>query len=164
MILISYTSNSYYRNFEDMLAERCEQFSVPHRRYTQDWFRSTEYFQRHRDVAERFRMDGFAIWKPYIILDALKYDDLVCYVDASVVFETDPKPSIEAVENIACGDAGESWISREWIKRDAFVLMDCDNPLFWESYIVWAGVMVARKCAEKYINHVIASLLWCQTK
>lgn len=161
MILISYTSSSYYRNFEDMLHECCERFDVPHQRYTQYWFQQTDYYGLHKDVADCKRMAGFAIWKPYIILDALENDDLVCYCDASVVFETDPKPFIESVEAIACGDAGQSWRNTGWIKRDAFVYTGCDREEYWLGYQVWAGFMVVRRSARVFLEEM---LHWCEDR
>ena len=152
MILISYTSSSYYLNMEDMLHECCEKFDVPHVRYTQDWFRKTEYYQQHREIADIPRMAGLAIWKPYIILDALKLDDLVCYVDASVVFEEDPKPFINSVKCFCSGDTGTSWRHDAWTRRDTFYYMDCDSPEYWYSYTVWAGMIVARRSAIGFIE------------
>lgn len=161
MILISYTTSSYYQNMEDMLHECCERFGIVHKRYDQEWFHSTPYYYGHRDVADCLRMAGFGIWKPIIIEDAFRYDDLVCYVDASVVFSEDPRPAVESVKEMAVGDCGTQWVNREWIRRDTFHYMNCDSEEYWNSFMVWAGVIVVRKTAVALLDEF---RIWCESR
>jgi len=163
--VISYTTSSYYQNMEDMLHECCERFDLQHERYDQEWFHSTEYYSKHKDVADQRRMAGFAIWKPFIILDALRKveeNDVICYLDASVVFEEDPRPFFDTVKFIAVGNA-DDWVNRDWIKRDAFILMNADSSEFWNARQIWAGQIVVRK-NNASMTLMEEFLTWCEDR
>jgi len=151
MILVSYTTSSYYENMEDMLHECAEKYGIEHRRYDRKWLESTSFYKENKTLCDDNKA-GFFCWKPYLIYEALKQDDLVIYTDASVVFYDDPRSSINSVDQIGVGDCGTSWVNRDWTKRDCFVYMDCDKPRYWDGYSVWAGLVVARRTSSWVIE------------
>jgi len=158
MIIVSYTSSEYYLNMEDMLHECCEKFGIKHVRYNREWFITTDFCKEHMDIANQKRGAGFWSWKPSVILDAFQYDDTVVYLDASVVFDEDPYNFVDENQYMTVGHHGKNFMNREWIKRDAFVLMNCDKPEYWNDYQVWAGQVVV----GKYAIHLVEEWkFWC---
>jgi hypothetical protein len=157
MVIISYTNDKpYYKGFEELLHDDCATYGIVHCRYTEEWFHQQPFYFDHRDVADQLRVAGFCIWKPYIILDALKCDDTVCYLDATSQILFDPKLFIESIEHIHCPKT--KWINKDWIKRDAFVYMNCDEPKYWNEFQLWAGSITVKKSGEWLMEEM---LKWC---
>ena len=93
---------------------------------------------QHPDIMGRRRGAGYWLWKPAIILDALSRcvdGDLILYTDADLTIIQDPEPlfaltnrnPIVLFEHLPRG----VFPNGDWTKRDCFVLLDADEPLFW---------------------------------
>ncbi len=93
---------------------------------------------------------GFWLWKPYVILDALRkipQGDYIVYVDAGVAPVADMSPIIRRY-SINCFAPVPLRLRRCWTKRDCFVLMQADEPKYWNAPTVNAAIQAYRNCAE----------------
>jgi hypothetical protein len=91
---------------------------------------------------------GWWIWKPYIILkelNKLQDNEILVYIDST------DWPSREFFEKaLAHFDNNDillvnrGFINGEWTKRDAFVLMDCDNEKYYNALQLEAGVIALK--------------------
>jgi len=93
---------------------------------------------------------GNYFWKSIVINDALKRineGDYLFYADSGSVFIRSIKPLInylkEKNESILCFKF--PLIEKQWTKRDAFVLMNCDYPEYTETSQVLGGFILMKK-------------------
>lgn len=144
--IVSYASEDYYENLRRRMLACCNKFGLTnHVDYDQSWLRTTQFYRDHKDLLDCRRGAGFFSWKPFIIADTLSQcdpDDIVCYLDASTTMKVDPTPVIESVKDVLVCDS--TWVNHDWIKRDCFILMNCDKELYWNATQVWAGAVVVR--------------------
>lgn len=121
--------------------------------------RDSEFYRRNRDILTQPRGAGYWLWKPYIILESLKSmaaGDFVIYHDIGKPrqdmhkrnrFFRDVSPGLEFTR-LNGGIFPGVYVPRygpnkAWIKRDCFILMGCDAPLYWQhcqiqaTYNVW---------------------------
>ena len=97
-----------------------------------------DFRQAHKEILSMKRGNGYWLWKPLIILDALEKvneGDYVFYIDAGAAVVDDIHHLINAMNN---ADANimtfvGSAIEKVWTKRDAFLLMDCDSPEYTDT-------------------------------
>lgn len=101
---------------------------------------------------------GYWIWKPYIIMDALKRveeNDIIIYSDGGSVYIDDIDELINTF------NANDEYImafslrlaEKEYTKRDAFILLKADTPEYADSRQRVATYIVLKKC-EKTMNFV----------
>jgi len=102
---------------------------------------------------------GSYFWKPYIINKALTKvadGDYLVYADSGNVFLKNVAPLIEHMKNrkedILCFKL--PLIEKQWTKRDAFVLMNCDSKEFTETRQVTANFFLIKKTGktERFIE------------
>lgn len=109
-----------------------------------------EYIEKNKHIWIRERGGGYWIWKPYIILktlDLIGEDDVLLYCDAGTVFVN----SIRLLKSTM--DAQQVDImpfqllapEKQWTKRDAFILMECDSPEYTETSQILSGYILMRK-------------------
>ena len=118
-----------------------------------------EFYEKNKFILDQPRGAGYWLWKPYIILDALnKVDDgdVVFYLDSGAFFINKISYLTDAMDaekvNIMLfgGDRGD-YLTRYWTKRDAFILMDCDEEKYINSKRgVGGGFVLLRKCGESF--------------
>lgn len=119
--------------------------------------RQTAFSAQHRAILSQPRGSGYWLWKPFIILEALRQSqpgDVVVYYDVGRrrphVFRTSIRPLVERC--IAQGGLlPGAYIplmgaSRRWTKRDCFTLMQCDAPKYWDHCQVQATFSVWKHC------------------
>ena len=103
----------------------------------------------------KYKAKGFGnyFWKPYIINKALKEvndGDYLMYADSGSFFLKSILPLIkhmnEKKKNIMCFQL--PLIEKQWTKRDAFLLMDCDKPFYVNSPQIMGGFILIKKCEE----------------
>lgn len=103
----------------------------------------------------------YGLWRPYIVLDALKkvkYGDYVCYSDAGLYFIDSIYLLIESMEKQKQDIMvfGLPFIEKQWTKRDVFVYLDADNPQVIDTNQIMSTIFIAKKTAytisffEKY--------------
>lgn len=131
--------------------------------------RQTPFYVAHRDILTQPRGSGYWLWKPFIILEALRQSqpgDIVVYYDVGRrhphVFRTSIGPLVERC--LAQGGLlPGAYIplmgaSHRWTKRDCFVLMQCDAPKYWEHCQVQATFSVWKNCprAVEFVEEWLA--------
>lgn len=109
--------------------------------------------EQHADIFNRSRGAGYWIWKPYIILKTLqimKEGDYLIYTDAGLIYVNKISELIRQLNR----DNQDIFLSygfapcKDWIKRDAFVLMDCDCEQAYNETMVSGGYVLIRKSSK----------------
>lgn len=98
----------------------------------------TEFYNKNKKILRQRRGNGYWLWKPYFIkktLEAMKYGDYLFYCDSGSYFIRPVTPLIDI--SVATGQEiivfDLTYLEKEWTKRDAFILMDCDSLKYSES-------------------------------
>lgn len=108
------------------------------------------FAKENKEILEEKRGGGYWLWKPYIILKALEkieYGTYLFYTDAGMVYVH----NIHCLINIMERDKQDIFLStgfapaKDWCKRDAFILMDCDNKNAADHLLVSGGYVLLRK-------------------
>jgi len=107
-----------------------------------------DFIARHEEVLSVPTGAGYWLWKPWIISQALAEvdpGDAVVYMDAGVHFAAAVDPLVALLERT--GDVlllSEGFREADYTKRDAFVLLGCDGPRWWDTPQRFASVVVVR--------------------
>lgn len=96
---------------------------------------------------------GYWLWKPAIILDAMRRlndGDVLLYTDADMTMIADPAPLFAATERnpimvFECLPPGV-FLMKHYTKRDCFVLLGADEPRFWNTPQLYASIQLYRVC------------------
>ena len=116
------------------------------------------------------RGGGFWMWKAMILIQTMNLineDDCVIYVDSgnavindlSYIFETCQQNNIVFFDNRDGNYQRRTHWNKEWTKRDAFVLMDCDEQKYYDAPQIDASYQVYKKCdyvkgfLEEYLKY-----------
>lgn len=123
-----------------------------------------EFFNRNKRILQQKRGNGYWLWKPYFIkktLEAAKYGDFVFYCDSGSYFIRPVTPLID--RSIATGQEiivfDLTYLEREWTKRDAFILMDCDSEKYSESiqrlgsFSLWKKSPFTMNFVDEYLRY-----------
>lgn len=122
--------------------DRCKTFSL------RDL--DADFQRRNSMILEQKRGAGYWLWKPYIIyhtLRRMKKSDVLMYADSGSYFTASARPLIEMVQDDPRGVLlfGLEQKNQNYTKRDAFILMDCDNQQCWTAYQYMASFSLWRK-------------------
>jgi hypothetical protein len=114
--------------------------------------KQTSFYRENREILDEPRGMGSWLWKPYIILEAMKGlsdDDIVLYCDSGMEFIAPPDPlfDLSSQEQPVVLFGNGNFTNSLWTKRDCFVLMDCDSELFWYGPHCDASFILMRKSA-----------------
>ena len=131
-----------------------------------DQLLATDYYKQNKDLLDQPRGCGYWAWKPYIILQTLAKaspGDFVIYCDVGKPtthatadhgnkITTSLKPLVEWADRhggmlpgVYLSNHGPA---RNWIKRDCFLLMDCDSEQYHQMPTVQAGYTVWENTPE----------------
>ena len=138
--------------------------------WTPDLLRSTWLYADHADILDEPRGAGYWVWKPFIILDALKRvaaGDYVVYYDCGRAdgfrFRQSIAPLIEWCEHENNGMLpGVYWPATRnayWTKRDCFVLMGADVESIWAAgqaqatFSVWKRTPGNIAIVERWLDY-----------
>jgi hypothetical protein len=135
--------------------------------------RATDFYKAHRDIFDARRGFGYWLWKPYVIrqaLDHAKNGDFIVYWDVGrpSLPNTISRPLAPLLDWCEQHNAGmlpgvyvpEHGPNTKWIKRECFVLMDCDAPMYWEHPQIQATYSIWQK-SERSQAFVEEWLQWC---
>lgn len=112
-----------------------------------------DFKNKYSDFFKIKRGNGYWIWKPFIIMDALNQvedGDYVMYSDSGCVL-IDKLDYLLSDMNKANVDVMCFCIDRlegEFTKRDAFILMDCDEEKYVKTQQICTTYIIIRKNAE----------------
>lgn len=120
-----------------------------------------EFIKANRVTLSQRKGAGFWLWKPYVILRSLmelKEGDILLYSDAKVKFIKPLKPLFGLAEEQDVVPFNGMMQEGEGTKRDAFVLMMCDEDMFVKSrqrtarYIVFKKSMRSIQFVAKWLE------------
>jgi len=123
------------------------------RSYDFEEIKQTPFYTANREILDRPEGLGYWLWKPYIILEAMKElaeGDIVIYCDSGieVLAPLDPLVTLckerEPVLLFGNGDFTNSL----WTKRDCFLLMNCDEESYWYAPHCDASFCLFRKSPQ----------------
>ncbi len=122
--------------------------------YREADLKASTYYQQNRSILDEVCGAGYWAWKPYFILQALDHlaeNDILFYCDSGSMFVDSPEPLIDLCAKHPQGmilfDA-RPLTNRQFTKRDCFIRLGCDEPLYWDSRKVIATLLVVRKTAS----------------
>ena len=104
--------------------------------------------------------NGYYLWKPYFLNKAyreLGAGDYLIYTDAGSVYVNRIEYLIDCMERegqeLMVFSLQKEMLERKYTKRDAFVLMGCDNPRFTDTPQSIGGYVILKKSdfVEKFI-------------
>jgi hypothetical protein len=168
VILINYANNSFKKsqkkNSKTGKKIGCFDKVISYREKDID----RDFREINKEILNQKRGGGYWLWKPYFIkktLDDLKYGDFLFYCDSGSYF-------INSIEELVqlCLNKNQDVIpfelthyEKDWTKRDAFVLMDCENEIYYVTKQRLGGFVLIRK-SEISMNFVSEWLYYSQDK
>jgi hypothetical protein len=103
---------------------------------------SKEFKRKNKSILKHPKGAGYWIWKPYIILDALKKigkDDVLIYSDADQGFVQNAGILAKECVKLGIGLYISPRPAKVWTKRDCFIIMGCDIPEYHEDFLGLGG-------------------------
>ena len=118
-----------------------------------------DFYAKNKFILDQPRGAGYWLWKPLIIKDALSNvdeGDYVFYADSGAFYINYTPPLIDIMQKlniyvmpfVATQNLLPLTYERIWNKRDAFILMDCDNEQTANSLQIMATFILVRKTAD----------------
>lgn len=133
---------------------------------TQDLLGSPFHFE-HLQLLSGRKGFGYWIWKPYFIREVLRRarpGEILIYADAGSTIMAPVAPLVQIARDrspiVAFGLHGHA--NRTWIKRDAFIALDCDTPRYWNAE-AWNGACQVYRAGPESLAFVEAWLRACTT-
>lgn len=166
-VLLTNLSNSRYGESRLRLNASAERQGITAiRSYDWEQLKATDFYRDNKAILDRPTGMGYWLWKPYIILEALKSvdeGDIVVYADSGLEIVAPLDPLLEICRDgnpivlFGNGDFSNSM----WTKRDCFILMDCDTEGDWHSPQCDAAFGLFRRC-ETTLRFVTEWLGYCR--
>ena len=126
--------------------------------------------KQYAHILENEKGAGYWLWKPHIILNAFKdaeKGDFIFYCDSGSEFISSIDPLIDLCEQYSRVlfhiDPVPGNIEAQQTKRDAFILMGCDEPDYVNAIPVHAGFQIYKKSDEN-LNFLKEYLFYCQNQ
>ncbi len=114
-----------------------------------------EFREKNKDILSRPRGNGYWLWKPYFIAKAMELmedGEWLIYADAGLYYLSDVKAFIrKATEQgawLICQETG--FPEKQYTKRDAFVYMNMDAPVYIDAIQRAATLVIIKKCKKSY--------------
>ena len=167
LVYINYSDLNYRDHQEKLiqhvLSNKLFDAAIP---FTKEWLLETDFYKQNKKILDRDRLAGYAIWKPYIILEAFTHieeGDVVVYMDCGDV----PFPGIkECIYNyMQTNDQyflsqNHTGVHKWFTKRDCFYYMNCDSEKYWDAIQLEDGFMAFKK-TEYNVNLLNEFLKYC---
>lgn len=154
--LINYVKK--YKIFDDTFA------------YKKEWLVTTDFYKENKNILDRSRLCGYALWKPYIILETFKNiseNDIVVYMDCGDIPENNRQ--LDTFLKQYLKDNNQCFIdsrvnkNKQYTKRDCFVLMDCDSEKYWNDIQQEDGFLAFKK-NQFTIDFINEWLFFCKNE
>ena len=164
---ISYANEKHSANQDALAADvrACGAFDTIYS-YQREWLETTPFYRAHQELLDLPRGNGYWVWKPLIILDALDRatpGDIVVYMDSGDAFTHSDglRTAFEdSVRRFGIGLRVQGELNHHMTKRDCFVLMGCDEKRYWNAKQVEAGLVAVRR-AHQSVDFIQEWLAWC---
>jgi hypothetical protein len=161
-------SNQLYIASRFRLTESAKHFGVDEiYSYDLEEIKKTSFYLNNKEILDSSRGIGYWLWKPYIISETLKKaneGDIVMYIDAGIEIIASLEPLYEICkQQSVLLFANGNLKNFGWTKRDCFVLMNCDNKLFWNSVQCDASSCIFKK-SDVSVRFVEEWLTYCCDK
>lgn len=164
LIYINYSDLNYRKHQDDLVSHAINNklfdAVIP---FTREWLVETIFYKDNKKILDKDRLAGYAIWKPYIILEAFNHieeGDVVVYMDCGDI----PFPGIKECiyEYMKTNDQyfisqNHTGIHKLFTKRDCFYYMNCDNEKYWDAIQLEDGFMAFKK--TEYNIHLLNEFL-----
>ena len=128
-----------------------------------------EFKHKNKEILSKGRGNGLWLWKPYVInktmVEKLDYGDYLIYTDAAMIFMNSSRLLIDFLKE----NNASMWFNRltlkerKYSKRDAFIIMGVDNPVFSETNQYMAGIQIYVK-SDYTMKFIQEWLTYCQDK
>ena len=82
-IFITYSNHRFAERMDQLLL-KADSLGLRSRGYTREWLEQTEFYQQQKHILDQPRGNGYWLWKPYIIYDAVcraNPGDIIFYMD-----------------------------------------------------------------------------------
>lgn len=148
---ITYADNNYETQKEKLIsvANSSEQFdSVTG--YTRYDLIKSEFYLPNKSILDDKKYAGWCLWKPIFILKKLieiPENDILVYIDCGDMIVNQSGINdflIQRMKNIDILLTRGAYPNYAYTKRDAFILMQCDDPSYWNDIQVEAGIIVCK--------------------
>jgi hypothetical protein len=166
-ILLTNLSNGLYGESRLRLNASAERFGIDGIR-SWDWedLKSTEFYRDNSAILDLPTGMGYWLWKPYIILEALRNaaeGDIVVYCDSGleIIAPLDPLLTICRNGNPIVLFGNGNFPNSMWTKRDCFILMNADGEEDWMAPQCDAAFCLFLK-GEVSVSFVTEWLGWCR--
>ena len=122
----------------------------------------SDFLEKNNRLFKYSKGFGNYFWKPFLInktLKKLNEGDYLVYADSGTVFIKNIKSIIAYMEvkkaDVICFTL--PLIEKQWTKRDAFILMDCDNSFYTDSVQVTGNFILLKKSenSQKFIDQYL---------
>ena len=163
MKVITYaTREKYIRQAERMASFVRNWQQTSFQIYNDVWLaENTTFPEKYPQIFNTAKGAGLWAWKPIIIEDALKTDDQVLYLDASMIpYDHQAIRRIfEGINDIALALDPTPWLQWQWCKRDTFIIMGCDEERFYNARVIMAGIIFVKRKGIDYIREWLYNCL-----
>lgn len=121
----------------------------------------SEFAEKNREILSAKKGNGFYLWKPYFLNKAYKEladGDYLIYTDAGSIFVNKIQYLIDCMEreqqDIMVFSLEQDMLERKYAKRDAFVLMGCDESKYTDTPQSIGGYVILKKSpfVEKFLK------------
>jgi len=119
----------------------------------------TSFYQENQDYLNKSRFDNGAVWKPFIVqqlLQEIQVGDIIFYYDCGAYTINRP---VHILTDLCIRNGGtlfHEWGEKnaKYTKRDAFVYMNCDSPIYYNAPALQNTWFLLQKSvfAETFVN------------
>ena len=163
-VVLTNLSNQLYENSRKRLNDSAKKFGIEEiYSYDISEIKNTPFFEGNREILSNPKGIGYWLWKPYIILEALKKvgdGDIIIYCDCGIQIIQSLTPLINICHNrddiLLFKNC--NYLNSMWTKRDCFILMDCNSTEYWNSPHCDAAFSIFKKSdiSLKFVNEWLA--------
>ena len=149
--LVCYSNHIFHNAKQKLInsARMCGEVDTIHS--FSPWDIDKEFRQQNKKILKRYRGAGYWLWKPYLIQKVLRTmadNEYLLYMDAGSYIIDSIRPLIDLFAHnkpIICFESHE--IEKHWTKRDCFIALNCDSPLYTDTKQRMATFHLWKKCA-----------------
>lgn len=155
-IFITYSNELYEktRKFSAKMAKRYGNFDKVIEYEPEDI--DVDFYSKNKEILSIKQGNGLWLWKPYFVYKTLlesNENDIIFYCDAGAFFIKDVRKIINTMDD-------DIWISdiplieKQFTKKDAFILMNCDNKIYKETNQIQANFIAVKntKKSKKFVK------------